>query len=63
VAVFLVDDLEAEMAVLGNRGVIFEKYDLPRFKTAAGVHRDDETGSRARGSRTRTGTFSASRRS
>jgi catechol 2,3-dioxygenase-like lactoylglutathione lyase family enzyme len=32
-----VDDLDAEMAELRTRGVIFEEYDLPGLKTVDGV--------------------------
>jgi predicted enzyme related to lactoylglutathione lyase len=30
---FQVDDVEAEVAALKDRGVVFEEYDLPGFKT------------------------------
>jgi catechol 2,3-dioxygenase-like lactoylglutathione lyase family enzyme len=32
-----VDDLDAEMAELRGRGVVFEEYDLPGIKTVGGV--------------------------
>lgn len=44
VAVFLVEDLEEEMAVLRDRGVSFEEYDLPGLKTENGVHTDEKSG-------------------
>jgi catechol 2,3-dioxygenase-like lactoylglutathione lyase family enzyme len=34
---FEVDDVVAEVAVLRERGVVFEEYDLPDFKTEDGV--------------------------
>lgn len=34
---FMVDDLEAEMADLRGRGVVFEEYDMPGLKTVNGV--------------------------
>jgi catechol 2,3-dioxygenase-like lactoylglutathione lyase family enzyme len=34
---FLVDNLDAEMAELRSRGVVFEEYDYPEFKTVNGV--------------------------
>ena len=34
---FNVEDLDAEMADLRNRGVVFEEYDLPNLKTDHGV--------------------------
>lgn len=40
VAVFLVEDLEAEMSELRSRGVSFEEYDLPNLKTENGVYSD-----------------------
>jgi predicted enzyme related to lactoylglutathione lyase len=33
-----VDDLEAEMAELRSRGVVFEEYDYPSMKTVNGVY-------------------------
>jgi catechol 2,3-dioxygenase-like lactoylglutathione lyase family enzyme len=36
-AAFLVDDLDATMAALRERGVTFEEYDLPGLKTENGV--------------------------
>ncbi len=36
-AAFLVDDLEAAMAGLRERGVTFEEYDLPGLKTVDGI--------------------------
>jgi catechol 2,3-dioxygenase-like lactoylglutathione lyase family enzyme len=37
VAAFRVDDLDAVVAGLRNRGVIFEEYDLPDLKTVDGI--------------------------
>jgi catechol 2,3-dioxygenase-like lactoylglutathione lyase family enzyme len=37
VAAFRVDDLDAVVAGLRNRGVIFEEYDLPDLKTVGGI--------------------------
>ncbi len=34
---FEVDDIEAEVADLKSRGVVFEEYDLPGFKTVGGI--------------------------
>jgi len=34
---FLTDDLDREMAELRARGVVFEEYDYPEFKTVNGV--------------------------
>lgn len=34
---FMVPDIEAEMAELRQRGVRFEEYDLPGFRTVDGV--------------------------
>jgi len=34
---FWVQDLDAEMAELRNKGVVFEEYDFPGLKTANGV--------------------------
>ena len=34
---FEVDDLEATVAELRSRGVVFEEYDLPGFKTVNGI--------------------------
>lgn len=34
---FTVDDIEAEVAELKSRGVVFEEYDMPGFKTVAGI--------------------------
>jgi catechol 2,3-dioxygenase-like lactoylglutathione lyase family enzyme len=34
---FLVDDIDAEVADLRARGVVFEEYDLPGFKTVDGI--------------------------
>jgi catechol 2,3-dioxygenase-like lactoylglutathione lyase family enzyme len=34
---FYVDDLEAEVAALRSRGVVFEEYDLPGMRTVAGI--------------------------
>ena len=34
---FDVDDIEAEVADLKSRGVVFEEYDLPGFKTVGGI--------------------------
>lgn len=34
---FLVEDLQAEMAELRSRGVVFEEYDFPGLKTVNGV--------------------------
>ncbi len=31
------DNIEAEMAELKSRGVVFEEYDLPNFKTIGGI--------------------------
>ncbi len=36
-ASFMVDDLEAEMAELRGRGVVFEEYDFPGLKTVNGI--------------------------
>ncbi|MFD8594025.1 VOC family protein [Kitasatospora sp. NPDC059646] len=36
-----VADLDAEMAELRGRGVVFEEYDLPGLKTVNGVAEDD----------------------
>ncbi len=36
-ASFMVDDMEAEMADLRSRGVVFEEYDMPGLKTVNGV--------------------------
>ena len=44
VAVFLVEDLDAEMAELRDRGVTFEEYDLPGLKTENGVFSDPDSG-------------------
>ena len=40
---FLVADAEAEVAELRSRGVVFEEYDLPGFKTEGGIITDGET--------------------
>ena len=37
VAAFVVDDLEAAVAGLRERGVVFEEYDLPDLKTVNGI--------------------------
>jgi catechol 2,3-dioxygenase-like lactoylglutathione lyase family enzyme len=37
IAAWQVDDLEAEMAELRDRGVTFEEYDMPGFKTENGI--------------------------
>ena len=37
VATFIVDDLDASMADLRSRGVVFEEYDFPGLKTENGV--------------------------
>jgi catechol 2,3-dioxygenase-like lactoylglutathione lyase family enzyme len=37
VAAFVVDDVDAVVADLGNRGVTFEEYDLPEIKTEGGI--------------------------
>lgn len=37
VATFLVDDIEGEAAVLRERGVTLEEYDLPGLKTVNGI--------------------------
>ena len=34
---FEVDDIDAEVAELKTRGVVFEEYDLPGFKTVNGI--------------------------
>ncbi len=34
---FLVDDLEATVAELKGRGVMFEEYDSPAFRTSGGI--------------------------
>ncbi len=34
---FWVDNLEAEMADLRSRGVVFEEYDFPGLKTVIGI--------------------------
>ena len=34
---FIVSDIHAELKGLRGRGVVFEEYDLPRFKTKDGV--------------------------
>jgi catechol 2,3-dioxygenase-like lactoylglutathione lyase family enzyme len=34
---FTVDDIEAEVAGLKSRGVVFEEYDMPGFKTVEGI--------------------------
>ena len=44
VAVFLVDDLEEEMATLRSRGVVFEEYDMPGLRTEGGVFSDEHSG-------------------
>ena len=36
-AVFVVADIEAEVADLQQRGVVFEEYDLPGLKTERGI--------------------------
>src|SRR6185369_10032292 len=36
-ASFMVNDIEAEMSDLRNRGVVFEEYDIPGLKTVNGV--------------------------
>lgn len=43
-AVFLVGDLEQEMATLRSRGVSFEEYDLPGLTTEDGVFSDERSG-------------------
>lgn len=42
VAGWRVKDLRAEMAALRQRGVVFEDYDLPEFKTEDGVFADPD---------------------
>ncbi|MGH3010383.1 MAG: VOC family protein [Gaiellaceae bacterium] len=37
VAGFRVDDLDETVATLGERGVVFEEYDLPDLKTEKGI--------------------------
>ncbi len=37
VAAFRVDDIDAVVAGLRNRGVVFEEYDLPDLKTVDGI--------------------------
>jgi catechol 2,3-dioxygenase-like lactoylglutathione lyase family enzyme len=44
VAVFLVEDLEQEMAELRDRGVSFEESDLPGLKTENGIYSDEQSG-------------------
>ena len=44
VAVFLVEDLDAEMSALRSRGVTFEEYDLPGLKTQDGIYSDPDSG-------------------
>ena len=34
---YTVDDIEAEVADLKSRGVVFEEYDMPEFKTVGGI--------------------------
>jgi hypothetical protein len=34
---FSVDDFESEVAALRRRGVVFEEYDLPGFRTVDGI--------------------------
>jgi catechol 2,3-dioxygenase-like lactoylglutathione lyase family enzyme len=34
---FAVDDIDAEVADLKSRGVVFEEYDMPGFKTVGGI--------------------------
>ncbi len=36
-AMWLVDDVESEVAALKARGVVFEEYDLPSLKTVNGI--------------------------
>lgn len=43
VAAFVVEDLDATMADLRSRGVVFEDYDLPGLKTVNGVATIDDT--------------------
>lgn len=43
VASFVVEDLDAAMAELRGRGVIFEEYDLPGLKTIDGVATLDDS--------------------
>ncbi|MEV0190186.1 VOC family protein [Kitasatospora purpeofusca] len=40
-ASFKVSDLDAEMAGLRGKGVVFEEYDMPGLKTVDGVVEDD----------------------
>jgi predicted enzyme related to lactoylglutathione lyase len=40
-AVWVVDDIKAEMAELKARGVVFEEYDLPGLKTVDGMASTD----------------------
>jgi catechol 2,3-dioxygenase-like lactoylglutathione lyase family enzyme len=37
IAGWVVDDLEAEVAELRDRGVVFEEYDMPGLKTVDGI--------------------------
>ena len=37
VAGFRVDDIDAVVSALGERGVVFEEYDLPDLKTESGI--------------------------
>ena len=39
---WMTDDLEAEMAALRSRGVVFEEYDVPGLKTVNGIATDED---------------------
>ncbi|MFD9334953.1 VOC family protein [Streptomyces sp. NPDC060028] len=40
----MVDDIDAEVAALKSRGVTFEEYDLPGYRTVDGVCRVEGVG-------------------
>ncbi len=46
-AIWVVEDLDREMAELRGRGVVFEDYDFGDFRTVNGVAADPESGSKA----------------
>lgn len=46
-AIWVVEDLDREMAELRGRGVVFEDFDIGDFKTVNGVAADPETDSKA----------------
>ena len=50
-AFWQVEDVEAEVAELRGRGVVFEEYDMPGMKTVNGMQRPEAVGRVVQGQR------------